>query len=63
MTSALENIRRQDVHSVEDLKGLLIRVPTNTYAAWFAALGASPVSGIPFAEVYTNIEIECTVAA
>ena len=31
-------------------------MPTNTYAAWFSALGAAPVSGIPFAEVYTNIE-------
>ena len=44
------------INSVEDLKGLLVRVPTNTYAAWFSALGASPVSGIPFSEVYTNIE-------
>ena len=44
------------INSVEDLKGLLVRVPTDTYAAWFSALGASPVSGIPFAEVYTNIE-------
>ena len=44
------------INSVEDIKGLLVRVPTNTYAAWFDALGASPVSGIPFAEVYTNIE-------
>ncbi len=44
------------INSVEDLKGLKVRVPTNTYAAWFEALGASPVSGIPFGEVYTNIE-------
>lgn len=44
------------INSVADLKGLLVRVPTETYAAWFNALGASPVSGIPFAEVYTNIE-------
>lgn len=44
------------INSVDDLKGLLVRVPTDTYAAWFSALGASPVSGIPFAEVYTNIE-------
>ena len=44
------------INSVADLKGFLVRVPTNTYAAWFNALGASPVSGIPFAEVYQNIE-------
>ena len=44
------------INSVDDLKGLLVRVPTDTYAAWFSALGASPVSGIPFAEVYTHIE-------
>lgn len=44
------------INSVADMKGLLVRVPTETYAAWFSALGASPVSGIPFAEVYTNIE-------
>lgn len=44
------------INSVADLKGLLVRVPTETYAAWFNALGAAPVSGIPFAEVYTNIE-------
>lgn len=44
------------IDSVADLKGFLVRVPTDTYAAWFKALGASPVSGIPFAEVYTNIE-------
>lgn len=44
------------INSVEDLKGLLIRVPTATYTAWFAALGASPVSGIPFSDVYSNIE-------
>ena len=44
------------ITSVADLAGFMVRVPTNTYAAWFDALGASPVSGIPFAEVYTNIE-------
>ena len=44
------------INSVDDIKGLLVRVPTNTYAAWFDALGASPVSGIPFAEGYTNNE-------
>ena len=44
------------INSVEDLKGLLIRVPGSTYAKFFEALGASPVSGIPFAEVYQNIE-------
>lgn len=44
------------INSVSDLKGFLVRVPTNTYAAWFSALGASPVSGIPFSEVYQNIE-------
>ncbi len=49
-------LANKPINSVEDLKGLLVRVPTNTYAAWFDALGASPVSGIPFAEVYTNIE-------
>ena len=47
---------KKPINSVDDLKGFLVRVPTNTYAAWFDALGASPVSGIPFAEVYTNIE-------
>lgn len=51
------------INTAEDLKGLLIRVPTNTYAAWFAALGASPVSGIPFAEVYTNLESGVVEAA
>lgn len=51
------------INSVADLKGLLIRVPTNTYAAWFSALGASPVSGIPFSEVYTNIESGVVEAA
>ena len=49
-------LSNKPINSVADLKGLLVRVPTNTYAAWFSALGASPVSGIPFAEVYTNIE-------
>lgn len=49
-------LSNKPVNSVSDLKGLLVRVPTDTYAAWFSALGASPVSGIPFAEVYTNIE-------
>ena len=49
-------IANKPINSVEDLKGFLVRVPTNTYAAWFSALGAAPVSGIPFAEVYTNIE-------
>jgi len=47
---------KEQITSVEDLKGFLVRVPTQTYAAWFEALGASPVSGIPFAEVYQNIE-------
>lgn len=47
---------KKPINSVEDLKGFLVRVPTVTYAAWFDALGAAPVSGIPFAEVYTNIE-------
>lgn len=47
---------KEQISSVEDLKGFLVRVPTITYAAWFDALGASPVSGIPFAEVYQNIE-------
>ncbi len=56
-------LSKKPINSVEDLKGLLIRVPTNTYAAWFAALGASPVSGIPFAEVYTNIESGVVEAA
>ena len=49
-------LANKPINSVEDLKGFLVRVPTNTYAAWFNALGASPVSGIPFAEVYQNIE-------
>ena len=49
-------LTNKPINSVEDFKGLLVRVPTNTYAAWFSALGASPVSGIPFAEVYQNIE-------
>lgn len=49
-------LSNKPITSVADLKGFLIRVPTDTYAAWFSALGASPVSGIPFAEVYTNIE-------
>lgn len=49
-------LANRPINSVADLKGLLVRVPTNTYAAWFSALGASPVSGVPFAEVYTNIE-------
>ena len=49
-------LSKKPINSVADLKGFLVRVPTNTYAAWFSALGASPVSGIPFAEVYTNIE-------
>lgn len=49
-------LSNKPINSVADLKGLLVRVPTETYAAWFKALGASPVSGIPFAEVYTNIE-------
>ena len=47
---------KDQITSVEDLKGFLVRVPTQTYAAWFEALGASPVSGIPFGEVYQNIE-------
>ena len=47
---------KKAVNSVDDFKGLLVRVPSNTYAAWFSALGASPVSGIPFSEVYQNIE-------
>ena len=47
---------KEQITSVADLKGFLVRVPTQTYAAWFEALGASPVSGIPFAEVYQNIE-------
>lgn len=51
------------INSVADLKGMLVRVPTNTYAAWFNALGASPVSGIPFAEVYSNIETGVIEAA
>lgn len=49
-------LANKPINSVADLKGMLVRVPTDTYAAWFSALGASPVSGIPFAEVYTNIE-------
>lgn len=49
-------LANKPINSVADLKGFLVRVPTNTYAAWFGALGASPVSGIPFGEVYTNIE-------
>ena len=49
-------LSNKPINSVADLKGFLVRVPTNTYAAWFSALGASPVSGIPFAEVYQNIE-------
>ena len=49
-------LSKKAINSVADLKGFLVRVPTNTYAAWFNALGASPVSGIPFAEVYQNIE-------
>ena len=56
-------LSNKPINSVEDLKGLLIRVPTDTYAAWFSALGASPVSGIPFAEVYTNIESGVVEAA
>ena len=46
----------KQISSVEDMKGFLVRVPVATTAAWFNALGASPVSGIPFAEVYQNIE-------
>ena len=49
-------LANKPINSVADLKGCLVRVPTNTYAAWFSALGASPVSGIPFSEVYQNIE-------
>lgn len=49
-------LSNRPINSVADLKGLLVRVPTDTYAAWFSALDASPVAGIPFAEVYTNIE-------
>ena len=49
-------LAKKAINSVADLKGFLVRVPTNTYAAWFNALGASPVSGIPFGEVYQNIE-------
>lgn len=56
-------LSNKPINSVDDLKGLLIRVPTDTYAAWFSALGASPVSGIPFAEVYTNIESGVVEAA
>ena len=47
---------KKPINSVADMEGMLIRVATETYTAWFDALGASPVSGIPFAEVYTNIE-------
>lgn len=49
-------LSEKPINSVADLKGLLVRVPSNTYAAWFDALGAVPVSGVTFAEVYTNIE-------
>lgn len=49
-------LANKPINSVADLKGLLVRVPTETYAAWFSALAAAPVSGIPFSEVYTNIE-------
>lgn len=49
-------LANKPINSVEDIKDLLIRVPGATYAKFFEALGASPVSGIPFAEVYQNIE-------
>lgn len=49
-------LANKPINSVADLKGFLVRVPVSTTAAWFNALGASPVSGIPFAEVYQNIE-------
>ena len=36
-------LANKPINSVADLKGFLVRVPTNTYAAWFSALGAAPV--------------------
>mgnify|MGYP001027793433 CR=1 FL=1 len=39
----------------EDLANVLVRVPASTYATFFSAAGASPVT-MPFADVYTGLE-------
>lgn len=39
----------------EDLQGVLVRVPASTYATFFAAAGAAPVS-MQFSEVYSSLD-------
>lgn len=46
---------RKPIHTLEDLKGMTIRVPTGITSAIMEALGASPVS-LPFAEAFSALE-------
>lgn len=58
-------ISTKPINSVEDIKGLKIRVPGTAADAFFSALGASTMS-MAFSEVYTNLDsgmIEAAEAA
>ncbi len=46
---------RKPIYTLEDLKGMTIRVPAGITSAIMAALGASPVS-LPFAEAFSALE-------
>ncbi|WP_101909211.1 TRAP transporter substrate-binding protein DctP [Marasmitruncus massiliensis] len=44
------------INSAADFKALKIRVPGAAASAFFEALGAAPQTGMPFSEIYTNMQ-------
>lgn len=54
VTTPRQIMSTKPLKSYSDLEKLLIRVPASTYATFFSAVGASPVS-MTFGEVYTSL--------
>ena len=54
VTTPRQIMSTRPLASYSDLERVLIRIPASTYATFFAAVGASPVS-MTFGEVYTSL--------
>lgn len=54
VTTPRQIISTKPLNGYDDLKNLLVRVPASTYATFFSAAGASPVT-MTFSEVYSGL--------
>ena len=55
VTTPRQIMSTKPLESYEDLANVLVRVPASTYATFFSAAGASPVT-MPFADVYSGLD-------